>query len=109
VRVKVLRSGRLVYWLRFRAQGRRQSVRLGTDAEGWNEQRADIELERVLGQVERGTWRPPASRARLRPAGDPTFHEYASGWLARNAPKLGARRHAFVAWASVLSPERSGV
>ena len=98
VRVRELRNGRRVFWLRYRALGRRWNQRLGLDVEGWNEQRAQVELDKILDRVERRTWRPPA-RPRTQPADlDPTFHEYASGWLARHAPKLGQRTREDYEW-----------
>src|SRR5215207_4530325 len=53
------KDGRTVTWrLRFRAYGKRHRVDLGTNHEGWNEDRAQVELERIMRQVERGTWEP---------------------------------------------------
>src|SRR5690242_19851103 len=46
-----------VYGLRFRAYGQRQYVTLGTDAEGWDRKRAGTELQNVLADVRRRTWR----------------------------------------------------
>jgi hypothetical protein len=39
--------------------GRREKVSFGTDKEGWNRRRAEIELEKIVQQIERGTWIPP--------------------------------------------------
>ena len=54
------KDGRTVTWrLRVRDRGRRHRIDLGTNHEGWNADRARAELERIMGQIERGTWRPP--------------------------------------------------
>lgn len=82
------RAGR-TFALRFHAYGKRRYVRLGTEDEGWNRRRAAEELENVLADVRRGIWRP--SRANeAEEASEPTFHEFASEWLA-------SRRHEFAA------------
>ena len=71
----------LVYALRFRAYGERQYVTLGTDAEGWTSQHAEVELQNVLADVRRGTWRPPRPEPAPAATEDPTFHEFASEWF----------------------------
>jgi len=38
---------------------RREKVASGTDKQGWNRRRAEIELEKIVQQIERGTWIPP--------------------------------------------------
>src|SRR3954464_6851548 len=80
------RSG-AVYALRFTAYGERQYVTLGPRADGWTRQKAEAELQNVLADVRRGTWRVPAPE----PAPlDPTFHEFASEWLAARKPAIAA-------------------
>lgn len=49
-----------------RAYGQREKVTFGTNKQGWNAQRAEIEAERIVQQIERGTWVPP----RLEPRED---------------------------------------
>lgn len=49
-----------------RAYGRREKVTFGTNKEGWNRTRAELETEKILQQIERGTWVP----ARLEPRAD---------------------------------------
>jgi hypothetical protein len=44
------------YLVRVYAYGRRERVTLGTNTQGWNQQRAELELERIVQQIERGTW-----------------------------------------------------
>ena len=89
-----------VYALRFAALGRRQYVTLGTAADGWTRERAEGELAYVIEQVRRGTWEPPEPKRGASSPGpqiDPTFHEFASQWLAgRN--DLGAKTREDYEW-----------
>ena len=71
----------LVYALRFTAYGQRQYLTLGTRDDGWTQAKADDELQNVLADVRRGIWRPP-SPPPMPETEDPTFHEFASEWLA---------------------------
>ena len=87
--VKKGRGGR-TYALRFHAYGKRRYVRLGTDDEGWDSNRAKEELENVLADVRRGIWRPPHRAEATEVTPEPTFHEFASEWLE-------SRRHEFAA------------
>ena len=53
-------DGRTVtFRLKVRADGKRYTISLGTNHEGWSMDRAQIELEQIMRQVERGTWEPP--------------------------------------------------
>jgi integrase len=83
-------DGTLCFRLRFRAYGKRETVRLHErrDCEcgcggGWNERTAAVELDQILARVKAGVWTPPQRRpaATQADAGLPTFHEYSSGWL----------------------------
>lgn len=49
----------ITFRLRVPFEGRRPRIELGTNHEGWNRERADIERERIMGQIDRGTWQPP--------------------------------------------------
>jgi hypothetical protein len=69
-----------------RCYGKRRYVTLGTD--GWNRQRAEAELRHVLADVERGLWRPHEPEPVEAPAQVPTFHQFASKWLAARAVEL---------------------
>jgi integrase len=64
--------------LRFRAYGERRYVT--TTAASHEE--AKTELANVLADVRRGTWRPPVTHEPEAPKEEPTFHEFASEWLA---------------------------
>src|ERR1700742_1458365 len=58
------KDGRTVsWWLRVRASGQRYRVDLGTNHEGWGEERAQVELDKALEQVRRGNWVPPGKEA----------------------------------------------
>lgn len=62
------------YALRFRAYGQRRYLTLGTTADGWSRALAEDELQNVLADVRRGTWRPPAPALKVEVESDPTFH-----------------------------------
>src|SRR5690348_2104864 len=90
----------LVFALRFRAYGERRYVTLGTVEDGWTRARADEELERVLAGVKLGTWEPPRTAPEPSPAATaPTFHEFASEWLADRRPELRKRTAEDYEWA----------
>jgi integrase len=74
--------------LRFRAYGKRRFLSLGRPEDGWNRERAEVELRHVLAVVERGIWKPHEPKAIEAPAEVPTFHEFASDWLAAKRPEL---------------------
>jgi len=77
----------VVFALRFTAYGERQYVTLGTRADGWTRAKADAELQNVLADVRRGLWRPPVPV--IGPElDDPSFHEFASAWLAARKPAI---------------------
>ncbi len=58
------------YVARVYAYGRREKVTLGTNKQGSNLQRAELEAEKLVQRIERGTWVPP----RLEPRED-RLHE----------------------------------
>jgi integrase len=80
---RTTRQGR-TFALRFHAYGRRHYLTLGTSADGWTRQRAEEELANVLADVRRGIWQPPRHEPPTHTSlEEPTFHEYASEWLAQ--------------------------
>lgn len=93
IAVETLGDGTLAFRLRFRANGKRQTVYLHEaracdcgcgGGGGWNERTAAVELENVLARVKAGVWTPPETRSRASAAADPgvpSFHEYSSQWL----------------------------
>ena len=48
------------------AYGRREKITFGTNKQGWNRTRAELETEKILQQIDHGTWVPP----RLEPRKD---------------------------------------
>ena len=106
-------EGGTTFALRFRAYGRREYVTLGVDRDGWNRQKAEEELANVLADVRRGIWRPiePTPVPEL-PREEPTFHEFASEWLAaREAEGLAAKTLTDLRWSLVnhLLPHFAGL
>jgi integrase len=69
------------FGLRFRAYGKRETIRLGRPEDGWTTHMAERELAVVLRDVDLGTWRPkqpdPAPERQV----DPTFLEFSSDWF----------------------------
>jgi integrase len=86
--------------IRFRAYGRRHSITLGTAEEGWTRRKVEVELRRILSEVELGVWQAhdPAPGAAL-PAETPTFHEFATDWLEARRPELRPRTVKDYEWA----------
>jgi integrase len=76
-----LKGGR-VFALRFRVYGKRRYLTLGTVDEGWSRTKAEEELANVLADVRRGIWRPDVRQEAAEPVPEPSFHEFASEWLA---------------------------
>lgn len=95
--IRKAKRGRVLA-LRFRAYGERRYITLGTTQEGWNRERAEAELRHVLVDVERGTWRPHEPEPVEAPGEVPTFHEFASEWLANREPELAAKTAASYRW-----------
>lgn len=83
------KDGRTVtFRLRVRANGQRYPILLGTNHEGWSRERAEVEAERIVGMIERGTWQPPGGDApAVAEASEPdlseTMHVTASRWWAK--------------------------
>lgn len=72
------------FGIRFRAAGRRWFVALGRASDGYTHARAEQELQDVLADVRRGRWTPPTAAPAVElVVEEPTFHEYASAWLAQ--------------------------
>ncbi len=78
------KDGRTItFGARLYAYGRRHRLVFGTNTQGWNDVRAEIELESILQQVERGTWAPPEKRTSVgrteaaRPDGHQPFGPFA--------------------------------
>ena len=98
IRVHERVDGRRTYSLRFRVDGKRHSLTLGTDADGWNERRAERKLEDVLAEVRAGVWQPPAP-ADEDDGREITFHDFASRWwAARKAEALRPKTQQDYEW-----------
>jgi hypothetical protein len=91
----------ITYVARVYAYGRREKVSLGTNKQGWNRQRAELETEKILQQIERGTWvpprlEPPAQRLEDAMAGlgvraDESFRVFANRWWKTKRLRIGER------------------
>ena len=98
IRVHERVDGRRTYSLRFRVDGKRHSLTLGTDADGWNERRAERKLEDVLAEVRAGVWQPPAPTDED-DGREITFHDFASRWwAARKAEALRPKTQQDYEW-----------
>src|SRR5690242_6988277 len=97
----VVREGKAgrVFAARFRANRERHYVTLGSEADGWTHATAKSELENILADVRRGIWRPPAVAVVDEPTPEPTFHEFASEWIARREKEVSARTSEHWRWA----------
>ena len=79
------------------AYGQREKVTFGTNKQGWNTRRAELEAERIVEQIERGTWVPPrleprehrleSAMADLGLTVDESFRVFAKRWW--RAKQLG--------------------
>ena len=94
------------YALRFIAYGQRRYLTLGNEQDGWTRKRAEQELANVMADVRRGAWIPPDRNRR--PAGgtstdapelEPTFHVFASRWLADRQGEISPATHRYDHWA----------
>jgi integrase len=87
IRVHERVNGRLTFSIRFRVNGKRESVTLGTNEDGWTYRKAERKLEDAVAQVRAGVWKPepPVTRENV---GDLTFHEFASRWWAARKGEL---------------------
>ncbi len=60
IRVHERKDGQVTYSLRFRVDGKREVLTLGTDTDGWTHRKAERRLDDVLARVRAGVWQPPA-------------------------------------------------
>ena len=74
--------------IRFTAYGKRRFVTLGSEHDGWTRARAEDELQAVLRDVRRGVWRPAEPPPAVEEPQDPSFHAFASEWMAGRRGKL---------------------
>ena len=74
----------VVYALRFRAYGKRQYLTFGSTSEGWTRGAPRRSCRTSSPTYAAGMWRRSVERGPDAPR-DPTFHEFASEWLAARA------------------------
>lgn len=96
------------YRAQVRAYGRYEWVTFGTNKQGWNRQRAEVEAEKIVQQIERGTWVPPRlepRRDRLEDvmAGlglqvDETFRAFAGRWWRSKQLDLAQKTFVDYSW-----------
>ena len=98
VRVHQRLDGSRTYSLRFRVEGKRRSITLGTDADGWTMRKAERKLDDILAAVRVGVWQP-AAPPEPSDHTDGTFHEFASRWwAARKAEGLRPKTQLDYEW-----------
>ena len=88
-----------VYALRFYAGGERHYLTLGTSEEGMDRRKAEDELAATMAAVRAGTWKPPKPTAPVERTREPTFHEFASEWLAAREGELRPKTIKDYRWA----------
>jgi integrase len=94
-------DGRTVtFRARVRAYGRQWRIHFGTNHEGWNEERARVELDVILEKVMRGTWEPPARRRQERDELDrhETLRITAYRWWQRRKTELAPNTRLDYQW-----------
>jgi len=84
-------------------RGRRPRVTFGTNHEGWSRERADVELERIMEKVRRGTWVPPdeavpAPREPEAAVPSETIHVTLSRWWQAKQRDLTVNARADYRW-----------
>ena len=91
------KDGRVYRYLRFAANGKRQTLRLGAVTR----EEAERQLSYVMADVARGTWRPPvpAPKVLAAEAGTAsTFHGFANEWWLLNQAQLAAKTREDYTW-----------
>jgi integrase len=92
VRIERDSASGVSYALRFRAYGKRRYITVGSTEDGWTRKRAELELANTLADVRRGIWREPEHAPTPVAREEPTFHEFASEWIARRETEGLAER-----------------
>jgi integrase len=81
-------GSRRSFGLRFWAYGNREYLTLGRPKDGWTLEMAERELAVVLRDVDLGIWRRPEPDPAPSVATDPSFHVFASEWLAAKRAEI---------------------
>ena len=97
IRVHERKDGQVTYSLRFRVDGKREILTLGTDTEGWTHRKAERRLDDVLARVRTGVWERPAPADEVADRGQ-TFHVFASRWWAARKGELRPRTRENYEW-----------
>jgi len=84
-------------------KGRRVRVTFGTNHEGWSRERAEVELERIMEKVRRGTWTPPdegvpAADEPEAPETSETIHVTISRWWQKKKRDLSPNARVDYKW-----------
>jgi integrase len=79
------------YAARVRANSERHYLTLGHAWTGYTRRQAETELQNILADIRRGTWKPPQPQLMAAPAEDPTFHEFASQWFETHRHEVAPR------------------
>jgi integrase len=95
-------DGRTVtFRLKVRADGKRYTISLGTNHEGWSMERAQVQLEQIMRQIERGTWEPPTRKEVVAPNDldrDETVRVTAYRWWQRRKTELASNTELDYKW-----------
>ena len=96
------------YGAQVRAYGRYEWMTSGTNEQGWNRTRAELETERIMQQIERGTWVPPRLQPRedrldeamaaLGVQVDETFRVFAKRWWRSKQLDLAEKTFVDYSW-----------
>lgn len=90
----------VTFHARVRAYGRQWRVHFGTNHEGWNEDRAQVEMDVILDKVRRGTWEPPVKGPQERDELDrhETLRVTAYRWWQRRKTELAENTRLDYQW-----------
>jgi integrase len=89
----------ITYAARVRAYGERHYLSLGYSWEGYDRRQADTELQNILADIRRATWKPPQPEPVAKPKQDPTFHEFSSQWFESRRGEVSPRTVDDYRWA----------
>jgi integrase len=94
------KDGRTIsFRARVRANGERHRLDFGTNLEGWSEERARNELERIIDRIRRGTWEPPEAPTASSPRpGEETVQVTLSRWWSKKQSELADSTRSDYRW-----------
>lgn len=90
----------VTFGLRVPYQRRKHLITLGTNFEGWTRERAEIELEKIVGQMRRGSWSPASAEPAppLAEADREQLRVTLSRWWQAKKPNLSENASADYEW-----------